>query len=72
MSSLPQISSPGVPKIIWTASGIARAIGCSPSFVRDTLADMPGTPVNRLGRRYWAFSDELVAFFEQIAKRNVR
>lgn len=58
-----------VPRIIWTAAGIGREIGCSPCFVRDTLANMPGSPVNRLGRRYWAFGDELVAFFEQLANR---
>lgn len=60
-----------VPSIIWTAAGIGREIKCSPSFVRNTLAIMPGSPVNRMGRRYWAFADELTAFFEQMAHRKL-
>ena len=55
-------------EIIWTAKGIGREIGCSADFVRDTLQRMPGSPVHRLGKRYWAHRDELKSFFEHLAK----
>lgn len=47
-------------RIIWTASGIARRLGCGEDYVRRTLANLPGSPIQRKGRRLYTFEDELV------------
>lgn len=52
------------PRIIWTASAIARRINTSADFVRDKLVAMPGTPVKQIGGRYCAIESELMAFFQ--------
>jgi hypothetical protein len=47
---------------IWGAKAIGKAINRSPDFVRDTLVKLPGTPVRRMGREYYAIADELRDF----------
>lgn len=49
-------------RIIWTASGIARRLGCGEDYVRRTLVTLPGSPIHRKGRRLYAFEDELMAW----------
>lgn len=49
-------------RILWTLPTIARRIGTSADFVRDTLAKMDDTPVRILGGRYFAFEGDLIAF----------
>lgn len=56
-------------RIIWGADAIGRSINRSAKYVRQTLAAMPGTPVHRAGRRYWAYADELRTFFDHLAGR---
>lgn len=51
------------PRILWGADTIARRIGTSADFVRDTLAKEPGSPVRKIGGRYSAIEGELIAFF---------
>jgi hypothetical protein len=60
-----------VPRIIWTAAGIGREIGRSAAFVRDNLAKQPASPVHKMGTQYWAYADELIAFFDRAAKTKV-
>jgi hypothetical protein len=55
------------PKIIWTASGIARRLGCGEDYVRRTLAGLPGSPIRRKGRRLYAFDDELILWMRDCA-----
>ncbi len=50
------------PRIIWTLAAIGARIGASTDFVRSTLAGAPGSPVKRMGGRYYAIEDELIAF----------
>jgi len=57
------------PKIIWGADAIGRVIGRSPDFIRRTLSARPDSPVHRFGRRYWAYEDELTAYFARLAKQ---
>lgn len=57
------------PRKIWGAKDIGRAIGRGESFVRKTLARMPGTPVHKLNRELWADEDELFSFFDKLARR---
>ena len=52
--------------IIWTAAAIGREIGKSADFVRNNLAKQPSSPVGRYGREYWAYRDELKAFFDRM------
>lgn len=52
-------------KVIWTADAIAHRIGVSADFVRDTLAKAEGTPLKKVGGRYCAVEEELLAFFRQ-------
>lgn len=52
-----------VPVIIWTAGAIARRIGTSADFVRDTLAHEPGSPVRKVGGRLCAVEADLIEFF---------
>lgn len=56
------MSRPG-PRILWTAPAIAQRIGTSPDFVRDKLANLPGSPVRQIGGRYCAIEADLLAFF---------
>lgn len=49
-------------RILWTAKAIGRRLGCGPDYVRHTLAGLPGTPIRKQGRRFFAFEDELIAF----------
>lgn len=51
-----------VSHVIWTAEAIAARISRSPDFVRRRLANMPDSPIRRLGGRYYVFADELEAF----------
>ena len=54
---------PAPDRVLWTADGIARRIGTSPDYVRDTLAKIPGSPVKKIGRRYCALEADLIEFF---------
>lgn len=54
-------------RIIWTASGIARRLGCGEDYVRRTLARQPGSPIRRKGRRLYAFEDDLLAWMRDTA-----
>lgn len=54
---------PSRPRILWGADTIARRIGTSADFVRDTLVKEPGSPVRKIGGRYSAIEGELIAFF---------
>ncbi|WP_293720913.1 hypothetical protein [Stappia sp.] len=61
-----RIATPARPtpaRVLWTADGIARRIGTSPDYVRDTLAKIPGSPVKKIGRRYCAIEADLIEFF---------
>ena len=49
-------------RILWTASGIGRRVGCSGDFVRNVLAAEPGSPVKRIGSRLYAFEGDLLAW----------
>lgn len=51
------------PKFLWGAETIARKIGTSGDFVRDTLVKMDGSPVRKIGGRYCAIEAELIAYF---------
>lgn len=55
-------------KMIWGAVAIGREINRSGDYVRRGLARMPASPVHRVGRRYWAYQDELRDFFERLAR----
>jgi hypothetical protein len=56
--------APGNPLgLVWTASAIGRCIGASPDFVRETLANEPGSPVKKIGRKYVAQIDDLIDYF---------
>lgn len=57
--------------LIWGADAIGHVIGRSDKYVRETLANMPNSPVHRAGRRYWAHADELQAYFDTLAGRKV-
>lgn len=48
--------------IIWTAKGIAKYLGCSPEYVRRTLASEPDTPIRQRGRRMYVYRADLDAF----------
>jgi hypothetical protein len=50
--------------IIWTLPAIARRIGVGVDFVRDTLVKVPGSPVRKLGNRWYAVEDELLVFMK--------
>lgn len=56
-------------KIIWTAEAIGQRIGCSADFVRETLIREEGTPVKKIGTRYCAHEDDLIAFFRPSRKQ---
>lgn len=47
---------------IWGAKAIGKSINRSADYVRDTLASMPGSPVRRMGREYYAIASELREF----------
>lgn len=51
------------PRIIWTAESIGQRIGVSADFVRKTLVDVDGSPIKKIGTRYCAVEDDLIAFF---------
>lgn len=50
-------------RIIWTAEAIGARVGVSADFVRDTLANVEGSPVKKIGTRYCAHEGDLLAFF---------
>lgn len=52
-------------KIIWTAAAIGAKIGRGADFVRNTLAELPGSPVRRMGKQFYAFEAELIDFLRQ-------
>jgi len=52
------------PAIIWTLPAIARRIGVGVDFVRGTLVKVPGSPVRKLGNRWYAVEDELLEFMK--------
>lgn len=58
--------NPPGPRIIWTASAIGARVGVSADFVRDVLAEMPGSPVKRLGRRFFVVEDDLITFLRKL------
>lgn len=49
-------------RVLWTAGGIARRLGCSPDFVRTVLMETPGCPIHRIGGRIYAVEDALLAW----------
>lgn len=55
--------------VIWTASAIADRIGTSADFVRDKLALEPDSPVMKIGGRWCAREDELLAYFQNTPKK---
>jgi hypothetical protein len=56
-------------KIIWTAAAIGQTIGRSPDYVRRTLARLPGSPVQRIGRgNFYAVEAELLSFWHRLMK----
>lgn len=56
--------------ILWTADAIGRRIGRSAAYVRRTLSQMEGTPVQRHGRgNFFAVEDELLAFMSKKGNR---
>lgn len=55
----------GTSRIIWTAGSIGARIGRSEDFVRKTLAREDGTPIRYLGRRLYAFEDDLLEFMRR-------
>lgn len=50
-------------KVIWGVKRIANTISASEDFVRDTLAVVPGGPVRKVGGRYCANEEDLIAYF---------
>jgi hypothetical protein len=54
--------SPRPESVIWTLPAIARRLGVGVDFVRDTLAAVPGTPVRKIGGRWYALETELAEF----------
>lgn len=63
MSTSPNPPLPIRAKIIWGAEPIAKRIGTSGDFVRDTLVKQEGSPVRKIGGRYCAIEAELIAYF---------
>jgi len=55
--------------IIWGAKAIGDAVGRSPSFVRNTLAQMPASPIRQLNGKYWVQRRDLFAFFDRLANK---
>lgn len=49
-------------RIIWTAGGIARRLGCGEDYVRKTLATLAQSPIRRKGRRLYVFEEDLIRF----------
>ncbi|MGE0522037.1 MAG: hypothetical protein AB7O60_03250 [Variibacter sp.] len=62
----------GRPRFIWGAEAIARRIGTSSDFVRDTLAKIEGSPVRKIGHRYCAIEGELIDYFSSRPKTPVK
>ncbi len=58
------LAAPKRDRILWTAETIAKRIGSSADFVRDRLAQEPGTPVKKIGGRWCALESELLEFFK--------
>ncbi|TPJ28027.1 hypothetical protein [Mesorhizobium sp. B2-7-2] len=52
--------APDLDRILWTAGGIARRLGCSPDFVRSVIANEPGNPIKTLGSRMYAVERDLI------------
>lgn len=50
-------------KVIWTLEAIGRRIGCGKDFVRDVLFEMPGSPIRKMGRRYYVIDRDLHEFW---------
>lgn len=61
------LTPPRRDRIIWTAPAIGQRIGRSEDYVRKVLAKMDGTPIRCMGRRLYAFEDDLFAFMRDQA-----
>lgn len=61
----------GRQKIVWTAEAIGARIGTSADFVRGTLLHAEGSPVKKIGNRYCAYEDDLIAFFRTTQRNQV-
>lgn len=56
----PPLAPDLAPRILWTAGGIARRLGCSSDFVTSVLMKSPGCPIHRLGGRIYAVEPDLI------------
>lgn len=61
-SRAPNVADESRARVIWTAGGIARRLGCSSDFVRGVLMETPGCPIHRIGGRICAVEDALIAW----------
>lgn len=61
----------GRQRIVWTAEAIGARIGTSADFVRETLVHIDGSPVKKIGNRYCAHEDDLIAFFRTPQRNQV-
>lgn len=58
-------------RILWTAEAIGQRIGRSAAYVRRTLSQMEGTPVQRHGRgNFFVVEAELLAFMSRAGQRD--
>lgn len=56
-------------RILWTADAIGKRIGRSAAYVRRTLSQMHGSPVQRHGRgNFFAVESDLVEFMRRGSK----
>lgn len=59
---MPTVADLSSAKVIWTAGGIARRLGCSADFVTSVLMKAPGCPIQRVGGRIYAVEPDLIAW----------
>ncbi len=56
---------PKAPKVLCGAQAIGARIGVSEDFVRDRLSRLEGSPVKKIGGRYFVVEDDLIAFIRK-------
>ena len=56
------------PRMIWGADAIGRSIGRSENYVRKTLVKLDGSPVGKIGGRYFVVEDKLMAFMDRLVQ----
>lgn len=59
----------GAPRMVWGAKDIGRVIFRSENYVRKTLVKLDGSPVGKIGGRYFAVEDKLIAFMDEYVQR---